>query len=669
MADATPLATAPTTTRRYRPFWTTDLVDTYYRRCPTPAVGPPHIDRGSEGWGHVRVEVAPEHGAEPEMQAKIGTLLTSMAPRRYEAPGALGRWVAYHKRRRREAEAEEEGQAVTETTEDDDTEGAWRTFRIRCRTTPVKYAELTNRWFGAARGAYNVLLWGAQNGKCACDMTSARVLLAHAKTPVPWMDEAMAALYPHAAPERFWELGCREIVLGAMSDLIAAHKTEETKTRLAAHRDQAAPATPAVYRERRRDKGNSETIHLRAGCARDAGTIKWMKLDSERNTDPNAKRLHATVRLSINRASTIDMPVRDRRWLLEEVMAVGDWPRCPADLHWDKRRRAIYLLVKLERHRPPDPDADAPERKRVVVMDPGVVQFQTFYEPQTGGRGVLLTHYGHDGRSAAAELARRREKLDRLARKAADWRRHRTERREFPRSVVFERRYNRPWPPPPSPASPEEARAMRWTLSTLRLGRLARRRAWQRCRQAKRRLHREWARWEGYQKHMHYVTARYIWDHWDTAVLTTARFGGMWRRNRSGAAASNRPFGARTVRAGMSWGHYKFAERLKVSAFRRAGKYVVKTPEHHTTKTCGMCGHLHSKEEIGGARAFVCRVCDQPLDRDLNAARNIALRAITVAVLGREALLESVNTANTRISITTAVADDETMAEDDDPPQ
>ncbi len=57
---------------------------------------------------------------------------------------------------------------------------------------------------------------------------------------------------------------------------------------------------------------------------------------------------------------------------------------------------------------------------------------------------------------------------------------------------------------------------------------------------------------------------------------------------------------------------------------------VVLTQEPFTSKTCGACGWLHHK--LGGAKEFRCgrAGCGAVFDRDLNGARNILLRYLTL---------------------------------------
>lgn len=81
----------------------------------------------------------------------------------------------------------------------------------------------------------------------------------------------------------------------------------------------------------------------------------------------------------------------------------------------------------------------------------------------------------------------------------------------------------------------------------------------------------------------------------------------------------------KTVRALLTWSHYKFRKRLENKA-EVLGCRVVLCNEAYTSKTCTRCGYLHSK--LGGAKLYRCPRCHLSIDRDVNGARNIALRAL-----------------------------------------
>lgn len=89
-----------------------------------------------------------------------------------------------------------------------------------------------------------------------------------------------------------------------------------------------------------------------------------------------------------------------------------------------------------------------------------------------------------------------------------------------------------------------------------------------------------------------------------------------------------RKIGSKTVRGMLTWSHYAFRAMLKDKAELFPWVSVVECDEAYTSKTCGGCGNLHHK--LGSAKTFRCQGCGYVADRDINAARNILLRYLTL---------------------------------------
>ena len=66
----------------------------------------------------------------------------------------------------------------------------------------------------------------------------------------------------------------------------------------------------------------------------------------------------------------------------------------------------------------------------------------------------------------------------------------------------------------------------------------------------------------------------------------------------------------------------EFASTLRRAA-SRAGKLLLKVPAQHTSTTCSACGH-RSPENRPVRDRFLCVSCQQVMDPDVNAARNLA---------------------------------------------
>ena len=75
----------------------------------------------------------------------------------------------------------------------------------------------------------------------------------------------------------------------------------------------------------------------------------------------------------------------------------------------------------------------------------------------------------------------------------------------------------------------------------------------------------------------------------------------------------------------MSLSHGRFIQRLKFKAQEYQTKLSI-VDEYYTSKTCGNCGKLHPN--LGGCRTYVCQNCKKIYDRDVNAARNIFIKAM-----------------------------------------
>lgn len=69
---------------------------------------------------------------------------------------------------------------------------------------------------------------------------------------------------------------------------------------------------------------------------------------------------------------------------------------------------------------------------------------------------------------------------------------------------------------------------------------------------------------------------------------------------------------------------YLFKERLIFKSLIK-NKYVILVNEAFTSKTCSCCG---TRYEIGKSKTYICSKCNNTIDRDINAAKNILLKGI-----------------------------------------
>ena len=88
---------------------------------------------------------------------------------------------------------------------------------------------------------------------------------------------------------------------------------------------------------------------------------------------------------------------------------------------------------------------------------------------------------------------------------------------------------------------------------------------------------------------------------------------------------SRRKLRRKSVRAMLTWAHFRFRQHLRRKAAER-GVRVLVVNEAYTSKTCSNCGWV--KRKLGGAKAWTCKSCGVRRDRDINGARGIYLRAL-----------------------------------------
>lgn len=88
-------------------------------------------------------------------------------------------------------------------------------------------------------------------------------------------------------------------------------------------------------------------------------------------------------------------------------------------------------------------------------------------------------------------------------------------------------------------------------------------------------------------------------------------------RNISGKASENLKL----------WSHFKFRQRLENKSIKAGGKTII-CCESWTSKTCTNCGRLN--HELGSSKVFSCSECKLVIDRDINGARNILLKNISL---------------------------------------
>jgi len=117
-------------------------------------------------------------------------------------------------------------------------------------------------------------------------------------------------------------------------------------------------------------------------------------------------------------------------------------------------------------------------------------------------------------------------------------------------------------------------------------------------------------------RELHYKTASFLCENFNTILLPSFEVKDM-------VSKISRKITTRSVKQMLSLSHYKFKLRLKSTA-ERMGATVIDVNEAFTSKTCSSCGKIHN---IGGSKTLTCS-CGVVMDRDVNGARGIYLRAL-----------------------------------------
>jgi putative transposase len=119
----------------------------------------------------------------------------------------------------------------------------------------------------------------------------------------------------------------------------------------------------------------------------------------------------------------------------------------------------------------------------------------------------------------------------------------------------------------------------------------------------------------------HRKLAKWLCENYHVVLLPEFRTQSMIRRGQ-------RRIRSKTARAMCTWSHYRFRQHLIHKAHEHPWCQIILCTEEYTSKTCGSCGCIH--RGLGGSKVFRCPSCVADIDRDINGARNILLRYLTV---------------------------------------
>ena len=117
---------------------------------------------------------------------------------------------------------------------------------------------------------------------------------------------------------------------------------------------------------------------------------------------------------------------------------------------------------------------------------------------------------------------------------------------------------------------------------------------------------------------LHKQVARWLVDNYDVILLPTFETSEMVQRGK-------RRLRRKSVRNMLTFAHYRFKQFLKHKAFE-TGKLVLDVNEAYTSKTVSWTGEI--VKHLGGAKVIRSRIDGHTMDRDINGARGIFLRAL-----------------------------------------
>lgn len=117
---------------------------------------------------------------------------------------------------------------------------------------------------------------------------------------------------------------------------------------------------------------------------------------------------------------------------------------------------------------------------------------------------------------------------------------------------------------------------------------------------------------------LHHKVAKFLVENFDIILLPTFEVSEMVLKN-------SRKIRSKSVRQMLNWAHYRFKMFLKHKAFEY-NKTVIDCCEAYTSKTVSWTGEII--HNLGGRKVIQSKIDNQKMNRDINGARGIFLRAL-----------------------------------------
>ncbi len=138
-------------------------------------------------------------------------------------------------------------------------------------------------------------------------------------------------------------------------------------------------------------------------------------------------------------------------------------------------------------------------------------------------------------------------------------------------------------------------------------------------------------------KELHDKVARFLVDNFDVILLPSFESSEM-------VSKARRKIRSKSVRQMLTLSHYQFKQHLAWKAWETGKVALTNINEAYTTKTVSWTGEVL---QIGGSRTITSKIDGRKMNRDLNGARGIFLRALVDTPWLRESLNLCIRGTNT----------------------
>lgn len=128
-----------------------------------------------------------------------------------------------------------------------------------------------------------------------------------------------------------------------------------------------------------------------------------------------------------------------------------------------------------------------------------------------------------------------------------------------------------------------------------------------------------WKRIKNYVSELHNKTISFLIQNYDDIIIPEFRIQDMIK---------SKKISKMTKRLLCMYSFHSFKEKLLYKCNTYNKRFILVT-EEYTSKTCTKCGILN---DVGGSEVYKCLNCDIIIDRDINGARNIFIKNVSLTL-------------------------------------